>query len=418
MSRKRSEAAIRAYEERFIEGGMAHGASREVAEQVWSQIVGFSGFGFPKAHSAAFGLLAYQSTWLRVHYRPEFLCALLNEQPMGFYPPDALVHEAQRRGHGGAPALRRPERGRLPGGGVPAAPSLAVRLGLGYVDGVREEEVRALVAEREPGGPLRSLGDLAARSGASGDTLARLAWAGACDSLVERPRRTGRRRAAARRTLDARASPFPGRPCRTGPQLALPLDPHDAPALSALTAWERMLADYGSTKVTLREHPLELMRPGLPARPAHEPRAREPSERAARAGRRPRGRAPAPGDREGRHVHAARGRARDDQPDRATPVHERCRLAVRAEPLVLARAGSSGARGTRTWWSTSIARLERPDLPVAEVRHIEPRRTWSSEAGEEVPARAAAAGGGAHAAEEADLRAVAPAGHAFGRRGR
>ncbi len=69
-----------------------------MAERVFEQIVGFSGFGFPKAHAAAFGLLAYQSTWLRVHYAPEFLCALLNEQPMGFYPPDALVHEAQRRG--------------------------------------------------------------------------------------------------------------------------------------------------------------------------------------------------------------------------------------------------------------------------------------------------------------------------------
>ncbi len=98
MSRRRSEAAIRAYEEKFVAGAMANGASREVGEKVWSQIVGFSGFGFPKAHSAAFGLLAYQSTWLRVHYGPEFLCALLNEQPMGFYPPDTLVHEAQRRG--------------------------------------------------------------------------------------------------------------------------------------------------------------------------------------------------------------------------------------------------------------------------------------------------------------------------------
>src|SRR5207245_5408772 len=73
-------------------------ASEEVAEQVFSMIQGFSGFGFPKAHGAAFGLLAYQSTWLRVHYGPEFLCSLLNEQPMGFYPPDALIHEAQRRG--------------------------------------------------------------------------------------------------------------------------------------------------------------------------------------------------------------------------------------------------------------------------------------------------------------------------------
>ena len=77
--------------------GRARGRA-EVAERVFEQVRGFSGFGFPKAHAAAFGLLAYQSTWLRVHYGPEFLCALLNEQPMGFYPPDALVHEAQRRG--------------------------------------------------------------------------------------------------------------------------------------------------------------------------------------------------------------------------------------------------------------------------------------------------------------------------------
>ena len=78
--------------------GRQRASTLEVAERVFDQIKGFSGFGFPKSHAAAFGLLAYQSTWLRVHYGPEFLCALLNEQPMGFYPPDALVHEAQRRG--------------------------------------------------------------------------------------------------------------------------------------------------------------------------------------------------------------------------------------------------------------------------------------------------------------------------------
>ena len=89
---------MRSYEEKFVEGALENGASLEIARKVYAQIVGFSGFGFPKAHSAAFGLLAYQSTWLRVHYGPEFLCALLNEQPMGFYPPDSLVHEAQRRG--------------------------------------------------------------------------------------------------------------------------------------------------------------------------------------------------------------------------------------------------------------------------------------------------------------------------------
>ena len=59
---------MRAYEEKFVEGAIANGATQEVAAKVYGQIVGFSGFGFPKAHSAAFGLLAYQSTWLRVHY--------------------------------------------------------------------------------------------------------------------------------------------------------------------------------------------------------------------------------------------------------------------------------------------------------------------------------------------------------------
>src|SRR3954452_3663054 len=78
MSKKRSEAALRSYERKFVAGAVANGATEESACRVYDQIVGFSGFGFPKAHSAAFGLLAYQSTWLRVHYAPEFLCALMN----------------------------------------------------------------------------------------------------------------------------------------------------------------------------------------------------------------------------------------------------------------------------------------------------------------------------------------------------
>ena len=99
MSRKRSEEAMNSHRKRFIDGAMRHvEADAQTAERVWEMVAGFAGFGFPKAHAAAFGLLAYQSTWLRVHYGPEFLCALLNEQPMGFYAPDSLVHEAQRRG--------------------------------------------------------------------------------------------------------------------------------------------------------------------------------------------------------------------------------------------------------------------------------------------------------------------------------
>jgi error-prone DNA polymerase len=99
MSRKRSQAAIDSHLEQFIEGAKrTHpDAADETIEQVWDTTRGFAGFGFPKAHGAAFGLLAYQSTWLRVHYLPEFVCALLNEQPMGFYTLSSLIHEAKKR---------------------------------------------------------------------------------------------------------------------------------------------------------------------------------------------------------------------------------------------------------------------------------------------------------------------------------
>jgi error-prone DNA polymerase len=172
MSRKRSAEAMLGYEQRFVQGARrTHpGVGEELAHRVYEMIVGFSGFGFPKAHGAAFGLLAYQSTWLRVHYGPEFLCALLDEQPMGFYPPDALVHEAQRRGiEVLAPDVNASELG------CTVTPAGAVRLGLGYVLGVRAEEVAALVAARHEAGPFRTLEDLASRAGAGRAALERLA---------------------------------------------------------------------------------------------------------------------------------------------------------------------------------------------------------------------------------------------------
>jgi error-prone DNA polymerase len=389
MSRKRSEAAIRAYEDKFVNGAVARGVPRESAERVWLQIVGFSGFGFPKAHSAAFGLLAYQSTWLRVHYHPEFLCALLNEQPMGFYPPDSLVHEAQRMGvEVLAPCVVRSHAScRVEDGGV--------RLGLGYVNGVREREIRALVAEREQGGGWRSLGDLAGRSGASAETLGKLAWAGACDELAEGPAE-GRRRQA----LWQLGVAVPGVPVAEGTQLGLPLEPHAGPELRTLSAWERMLADYGSTGVTLREHPLELMRPNLPA----DLSTSMELERS----------------RNGRRVRVAGLVVARQRPATAngvtfmlledelgtinliiTPtVYERHRLAVRAEPLVMAAGRVELHEGTVNVLVDRIERLERPDMPLAKIKHIEPQRAWSTET-----------------QEEADLRAVAPAAHSWRSRG-
>jgi error-prone DNA polymerase len=243
--------------------------------------------------------------------------------------------------------------------------------------------VRALVSERERA-PYRSIGDLASRSGAGGETLGRLAWAGACDELAER-----------REALWLLGVAVPA----DGDQLALPLEPHAAPELRELGAWDRMLADYGSTGVTLREHPMELMRPGL----GEGISSSEDLER----------------NRHGSRVQVAGLVVARQRPATANgmtfmlledehgtinlivapPVYDRCRTAVRAEPLVTAEGRLEHREGTTNVVVDRIWRLERPDVPQAEIRHIEPRRTWSTEE------------------DEADLRAVAPAAHSFGRRG-
>jgi error-prone DNA polymerase len=253
MSRKRSQEEIEKYHREFVEGASEKsGVPSQLAERIWDQIQGFSGFGFPKAHSAAFGLLAYQSAWLRVHRGPEFLCALLNEQPMGFYPPDSLIHEAQRRGLPVAPpnanhsrVLCHVERAR---GG------LTVRIGLGYVKGVRKEEMEALVAERERGGRYQGIAELASRSGAGLASLERLAWAGALDGI---PAGGGDRRQALW-SVGVTAS---GRRAGASIQLALPMEPPQPPELKPLGDWGKLIADYRSIGIALDKHPMELMRP-------------------------------------------------------------------------------------------------------------------------------------------------------------
>jgi error-prone DNA polymerase len=306
MSRKRSREAIEKFHRRFLAGAAERGVSERIAERVWQQVQGFSGFGFPKAHSAAFGLLAYQSAWLRIHYAPEFLCALMNEQPMGFYPPDALAHEAQRRGVRLAPPdvnrshvichvetpRRRAENGTHgPVSGPPAVePELRggriVRIGLGYVKGVRAEEMEALVAERARSGAYRDIADLTSRSGAGRDALERLAWAGALDDLV-RPDRTVSAlperadtqnaepissafvRAGSADTVQRRYALWEAGIARigvrrdSGTQMALPLETPCAPPLKPLGEWEEAIADYRLTGMTLGEHPMALMRDDL-----------------------------------------------------------------------------------------------------------------------------------------------------------
>jgi len=276
MSRKRSQDAIESHHRRFLAGAQRHvGAGAVVAERVWQMVAGFAGFGFPKSHSAAFGLLAYQSTWLRVHHGPEFTCALLNEQPMGFYVSDSLIHEAERRG---IPVLdvdinasgvectvewiQASDGPAAKGDGTRApdarTPVLGVRVGLGYVKGVARVDVEALVAARDEGGPFAGVGDLAGRAGAGRRALEQLAWSGACDRLVDGGREADRRQALWQLGVAA-----PGRSAAGGTQLALPVDPPSPPRLRRLGRWERLIAGYSTTQVTVADHVMAALRPRL-----------------------------------------------------------------------------------------------------------------------------------------------------------
>ncbi len=255
MSRKRSAEAIEALRPRFIEGALGQGVTEELANTVYDKLVGFSGFGFPKSHSAAFALLAYQSAWLRHHYPAEFLCALLNAQPMGFYPPASLVRDAQRRGVEVLPPDVNSSRARcsvVPGTVPGTFRPQAVRIGIGYVRSVGEDEAQMI----EAGQPYEDVTDLARRAPVNKAALETLVASGACD------------RFGARRELLWRVGVVP-RPQSTGGgnrQLTLPLEPTaPVPDLPPQTDWEQMLADYGTTGLSIGPHPLELLRAHLPA---------------------------------------------------------------------------------------------------------------------------------------------------------
>ncbi len=256
MSRKRSQAAIDSHRQQFVEGAKrTHpDASEEVIEQVWDTTRGFAGFGFPKSHGAAFGLLAYQSTWLRVHYLPEFVCALLNEQPMGFYTPSSLIHEAKKKNVNvlAADVNRSHAECALTNDG-------AIQLGLSYIKGLADEDIARLLNARATGS-FRDLGDLAARSALSTAALERLAWSGACNSLDSLDER--------RPALWQAGLATPAQAIPAGKQLALDLPLPDTPTLPALTDWEDMIAAYETTSVSVERHPVELLRENLIGRGA------------------------------------------------------------------------------------------------------------------------------------------------------
>ena len=422
MSRKRSEAAIEAYHARFVEGAKRkHGVDDETAERVWEMVKGFSGFGFPKAHGAAFGLLAYQSTWLRVHYTQEFLCALLNEQPMGFYPPDALVHEAQRRGievHPPDVNESGVECEIEPGSTLP---DLGVRIGLGYVRGVRAQDAEDLVAARTRGGRFRGLSDLASRAGCGAAALELLAWSGACDTLAGAdgpggPQSSHLRPGFARRVaLWQLGVMAPGRSVPGGTQLALPLDLPAPPTLRNLTEWEAMLADYGTTGLTTRAHPLALLRERMAPDTVtsrdleqldHGRRVRIGGLVVARQ---------RPGTASGIVFLLLEDEYGTINLVVPPQIYERHRLVVRTEPLMLVSgkleklAAAGGAINILVDWVGSI---DAPDQIVAEIKDFsmldEQVRRGLAEQKAAAAAGAPGAGGTGPGGEAEDFRAVAP----------
>jgi error-prone DNA polymerase len=352
MSRKRSDEAMRSHWEAFREGARARGVSAETSKEVFRQVVGFSQFGFPKSHAAAFALLAYQSAWLRHHFPTEFYVGLFNNQPMGFYSLDVLGRDAKRNGirilppdanrsgvrctaeaaDGGAEG-----RVTVPGADAPEPPPDALRVGLGFIRGWGEAIAERVVAEREARGPYRSLVDFLRRTPAAlkRPAIENLIWVGGLDAL-----------GLTRRELLWQAGLWLGpeeeRTRAEGraddPQLPLELsDPDASRSFPELEERDRIVADYRMLRFSTGLHPLALVRDGLPPEVVSSGRLPE-MENGSRitvvgvvvARQRPQ---TAKGylfvlmEDEHGHINVI------VKPD----VYERCRAAVRMEPFLIVR---------------------------------------------------------------------------------
>lgn len=247
----RRMGTIGKYRDKFITGMLQNGYSQEVAERCFGQIEGFADYGFPESHAAAFAMLAYVSAWLKCHHPAIFACALLNSQPMGFYAPAQIVRDVREHGVETRPICvnssdwdntleRRPDG------------NLALRLGFRQIKGFKEEEARWIMAAR--GNGYQDPQAVWLRAGLRPDALTRLANADAFSDM-------GLSRRDALWQVKAIQSPKP-----------LPLfnDPIDGEnthepdvLLPNMQLGEEVVEDYVSTRLTLRAHPMELLRPTL-----------------------------------------------------------------------------------------------------------------------------------------------------------
>ena len=251
MAAWRRRGGLESMRGRLVGGMQTRGYSREFAEQIYKQILGFGEYGFPESHAASFALLVYVSAWLKHHEPAAFFAALINSQPMGFYAPAQLIREARRQGV----EVRAVDVCHSlwdctlePAGSGTSALRPALRLGLRLVTGLSAAGA-ARLSEARSAGPWQSADNLRIRAGLDQRDLKALAGADALAGLV------GNRHLAAWH-VTLRQEPLPLVP--TVDESALPLLPKPAEG-------EEIAADYASLGLSLRRHPLALLRPRLTA---------------------------------------------------------------------------------------------------------------------------------------------------------
>ena len=261
MAAWRRSGRLERHHDKLISRMRAKGIEAEFAERVFEQIRGFGDYGFPESHAASFALIAYVSAWLKRHYLDAFTCAILNAQPMGFYSPATLVDDAKRHGllvrpicvctsewhctMEKAPASMRELGLRNPGDvGVQ---SFAVRMGLRYVKGLREDFAARVTAARA-GRAFESVDDFVQRTGCDDRMRTRLSEAGAFESLEG-----GRREALWQARGSLEAQPF-----------ELGATEHEV-AFRRLSELETVTWDYEATGMSPRGHPLGALRAKLTA---------------------------------------------------------------------------------------------------------------------------------------------------------
>ncbi len=263
----RRMGTIGRFKDRFVTGMLKNGYSSETAERCFSQIEGFADYGFPESHAAAFAMLAYVSAWLKCHHPAVFACALLNSQPMGFYAPAQIVRDAREHQVEVRPicvnnsawdnTLERRADG-----------TLALRLGFRQIKGFREEDAGWIVAAR--GNGYRDTEAVWLRSGIAPAALEKLAEAdGFSDmGLTRRDALWQVKAIRGQMPLPLFNDPIDGE-CIREPQVDLP----------AMHLGEEVVEDYVSMRLTLRAHPMELLRPSIPGLTPHDKLAETPLKR-------------------------------------------------------------------------------------------------------------------------------------------